>query len=97
MGNPDTTSHIEFDYFHRNEGIVLDLFHTGTDVSVEVRGTFKGMGNLGRRRPNEDPLTDRLFEPVVSAFGRTLDKLPGPFGSILGILFAVPQQNLWVT
>ena len=88
-GDEETISQIEFDYFHRNEGIVVDLFHTGTDVSVGVRGTVKGMGNLRRRRPKDDPLTDRLLSPIALPVLRALKKLPGPFGSILFFAFAL--------
>ena len=83
---PETTRYVEFDYFHRREGIVVDVFHTGSDADMSVRGTFKGLGVPVRVRPNEDVLTQRFFNPLMRPLIKTLKKLPWPFD--LG-LFAV--------
>lgn len=41
---------VQFDYFDRNDGFVLELLHTAeSDKSVEVESTFKGAKPLVRR------------------------------------------------
>jgi len=86
---PDTMRYIEFDYFHRREGIVVDLFHTGSDADVRLRGTLKGLGHPRRLRANDDALTDRFFvRPIVRPVIRTLKKLPSPFGFSLFVVIA---------
>lgn len=38
---------INFDYFDRNEGIILQIFHTGqTEDELSVNGTIKGFGKI---------------------------------------------------
>lgn len=40
---PNNTVRITFDYFHRDEGVVLRIYHTGTaNTHINVCGTIKG-------------------------------------------------------
>ncbi len=56
------TLFIEFDYFHFNEGIVVDLYHTGTSSNdVRLLGTVKGVEHIEFALVGKDKYTDFFF------------------------------------
>ena len=56
---------IQFDYFHRNEGIVVQLYHTGIgENDLALVGTIKGVARIVRASPEEDYFADWFIEPL---------------------------------
>lgn len=39
---------INFDYFDQNEGVILQIFHTGVEDEIKVVGNVKGCGSIKR-------------------------------------------------
>jgi hypothetical protein len=63
---------IEFDYFAKNEGVVIDVYHTGAQESgASLHGTIKGVDAIIQI----DPDTDYLIDTVL---GRFFDWIPSP-------------------
>lgn len=57
------TINIEFDYFDFEEGIVLQVYHTGNDSSdLHISGTVKSVKNIIKKNPNINilPILDPL-------------------------------------
>ena len=95
--SPETTRYIEFNYFHRREGIVVDLFHTGSDEDLGVRGTFKGLGHPVRVGANEDYFTDRFLRgPLMRPLMRTLEWLPRPYDFGLFAVVIIPLVPIMI-
>ena len=56
---------VEFDYFHKNQGIVIRLYHTGVSSDdVKILGTIKGAGQFKCIRGDEFDLLSRLTKLV---------------------------------
>jgi hypothetical protein len=63
---------IKFDYFHTNEGIVIDLYHTGASgEEINLFGTIKGVHKIKSGTLEEgsflDPLLDRTLGKIIDA------------------------------
>ncbi|CAL2083489.1 conserved hypothetical protein [Tenacibaculum dicentrarchi] len=66
---------IDFDYFHFNEGVVIELYHTGTSSSeLELNGTIKGVKEIQKGEIKKDYLIDLVYGKTL---GRLGDKLKG--------------------
>src|SRR3990172_146972 len=62
---------IDFDYFHKGEGVVFTLYHTGRDdQDVGLKGTVKGVPRIVRASPGVDPLTDSFVKSIDARLGR---------------------------
>ena len=56
---------IQFDYFHRLEGIVVQLYHTGSgENDLALLGTIKGVKRIIRASPKEDYFADLFIDPL---------------------------------
>ena len=60
---------IDFDYFDKNEGFVLQLFHNGLDSdNIKINGAIKGFGEISKGRKNENimqTITKESFSPII--------------------------------
>jgi len=65
---------ISFDYFSKNEGVVLNIYHTGSDNNIVLKGTIMGVSSFTKRSPHEDPLIEKL-EPIILPVIRMLRKI----------------------
>ena len=62
---------IDFDYFHKDEGVVFTLYHTGRgDEDVALKGTVKGVSRIVRASPGVDPLTDSFVKSIDALLER---------------------------
>jgi hypothetical protein len=58
---------INFDYFHMNEGIVIQIYHTGkSNDDIALHGTIKGVARIEHFKPGEDYLTDSFLDRLFS-------------------------------
>jgi len=61
---------IEFDYFHKNEGVVIQIYHTGkTNDDMEMLGTVKGVRKLEHVVPGRDYYTELLIKYLEDVIG----------------------------
>ena len=59
---------IDFDYFDTNEGVVIQVYHTGKQSEdVSLKGTVKGVTRITHIVPGEDYLTDSFVARVTSS------------------------------
>lgn len=74
---------IEFEYFHTYEGIVAQIYHTGSkDNPIILKGTVKGVSNIIRSSPEDDYYTEVFMRP----FQRLVEKINFfPFTLFVGI------------
>lgn len=78
---PDLTEKkitISFDYFGRNEGILLDIYHTGWNDDVVLKGTVKGVSKFEPRLFHTDSLSEgfiELVEPIFDPIDR-IERFP---------------------
>jgi len=56
---------INFDYMHTNEGCVLSIYHTSTEVPPAVLGTIKGVGGFSRAVLDKDELQFAFLDNTV--------------------------------
>ena len=60
---------IDFDYFHRNEGIIVQLYHTGSEINKSpLKGTIKGVSEIQMVIPDADLLTDKMLDILSPIF-----------------------------
>lgn len=62
---------INFDYFYKNEGVVIRLLHTGqSGAEIKIKGTIMGAGGFAPAKPPEYYLVDKYigFIPRFLAF-----------------------------
>ncbi len=53
---------INFDYFDKDEGVILQIFHTGkSSEDIEIQGVIKGVGNIKRMG---DPFMFKIARPM---------------------------------
>lgn len=92
---------LKFDYFDKDDGVVMQIIHTGkSDQSLSIRGKVKGV--LGGFRPRV-PITMSKLEWIYLIFGLLLPLLSLPFvGSMVaaGKLispFGIKDIKVWIT
>jgi hypothetical protein len=63
---------IEFEYFHTYEGIVAQIYHTGSkDNPIMLKGTVKGVSKIIRSSPEDDYFTDSFMRPIQNLVEKT--------------------------
>ncbi len=68
------TVDIQFEYFGRNEGLVVSVFHTGKkDSDLKILGTLKGVESFSHFK-KDGRITDKIFDPIVKFLGKTMPK-----------------------
>jgi hypothetical protein len=67
------TVDVTFDYFDKNEGMTLLIYHTGDRDNVHIKGTIKGVGPLRQFSPQRK---DYLASKVSSPMSFVIDKIP---------------------
>src|SRR4030042_2801295 len=74
---------IEFEYFHTYEGMVAQLYHTGSrNHPIMLKGTVKGVSKIIRSSPEDDYYTDSFMKPIQ----RLVQKIKfGPIQLLVGI------------
>lgn len=81
---------INFDYFHKNEGLVIQIYHTGkSNHDIVLRGTIKGVSKIAQLPPGQDPLIDSFTKRMTS-----LLPLQNIKPLALGIIIAFPVSVL---
>lgn len=72
--SPDKKSVIiDFDYFYTNEGILLEVYHTGTSGNnIKLKGSLKDLPHLSTAEHNKDFLFDYIFD---NSFGLLENRL----------------------
>jgi hypothetical protein len=81
---------VNFDYFGHNEGVVLNVYHTGASEKLLVRGFVKGYQQIEHREAEPDPCmgaADRLYFRHVFRFIR---KLPWVTRFLVALVFTLP-------
>lgn len=71
----DRSALITFDYFERNQGCVLSVYHTAGPSEIVILGTIKSAGPIQRALP-EDLLSFRFLDA-------TIGRLPSPIKDYL--------------
>ena len=62
----DLKVEIDFDYFYKNEGIVVQIYHTSpSDENIKIAGTIKGAGKFKNAVIPEDQSVDKWLGPLV--------------------------------
>ena len=57
---------INFDYCRKNEGVVVELYHTGSsNEDVKIAGTIKGVGTCKGAAIPECYSFDRYLTPII--------------------------------
>jgi hypothetical protein len=60
---------INFDYFHTNEGVIIDLYHTGTSSEqINLEGTVKGVEQIGLGIIEEDSLWHAFTDRTIGKY-----------------------------
>src|SRR4030042_2419932 len=63
---------IEFEYFHTYEGIIVQIYHTGSKENpIMLKGTVKGVSKIIRSSPEDDYYTEVFMRP----FQRLIEKI----------------------
>jgi len=56
---------IDFDYFHTNEGVIIDVYHTGSiNEHIQLQGTIKGVAQITAGTENP-PLFGRFLDGTI--------------------------------
>jgi hypothetical protein len=64
---------IDFDYFHTGEGVIVELYHTGTSSDdIKLFGTIKDVKSLYKGEVHKEYLIDLVFD---NSFGLMRSKL----------------------
>jgi hypothetical protein len=57
---------IDFDYFHTNEGVMIDIYHTGSsNEHIKLEGTIKGVAQILRGGAEKDVLFRRFADATI--------------------------------
>ncbi len=57
---------LDFDYFHTNQGVIIETFHTGdAKDSIEIKGTIKSAPHIFNKMASKDRITDMIFSRLV--------------------------------
>jgi len=82
---------INFDYFHTNEGIVIQLYHTGSSSDdIQILGTIKGVGNLKCGSIAEFELVDKYLGPIFDRIRPKKHTLCNIVNVLFIIVFFIP-------
>ncbi len=78
---------ISFDYFDRNEGIVIQIYHTGvSNDNVILSGTVKGVSRVVKASTEEDYYLHLVTAPIDSALNRIKSRM----ARVIVIVFLIP-------
>jgi hypothetical protein len=74
INSNDNSVHIKFDYFHTGEGLVCQIYHTGSeDNEVSLLGTVKS-AKIKHAEQYDDPITDGLVGPLIKRVHNSIKK-----------------------
>lgn len=66
---------IDFDYFHFNEGVIIELYHTGTSSEeLELNGTIKGVKEFQKGEVKKDYLIDLVYDNTLGLPEKKLNR-----------------------
>jgi hypothetical protein len=87
------TVNIQFEYFGRNEGLVVSVFHTGMkDSDLKILGTLKGVESFSHFK-KDGRLTDKLIgDPFIKFLGKIMPKKEN--GQIIVFILAIMMFSI---
>lgn len=57
---------LDFDYFHTNQGVIIEAFHTGdAKVSIAIKGSIKSAPHIINKMASKSPISDAVFHRLV--------------------------------
>ncbi len=57
---------LDFDYFHTNQGVIIEAFHTGdAKVSIAIKGSIKSAPHIINKMASKSPISDAVFNRLV--------------------------------
>ena len=73
LNKSKTSLKINFDYFHFNEGVIIELYHTGISGNeLKLNGTIKGIEKIQKGEIKKDYLVDLVFDKTIGLLGKKL-------------------------
>jgi hypothetical protein len=67
---------VTLDYFGRNEGVVIDIYHTGPSDKLRVHGFVKGYRSIEHRQPSPGPCVSVLERVLINPLLAFVRKVP---------------------